>query len=56
MEAGGQSRRLSEVAAEADHFEARIRLQKVREQRESAVRGSVVYEDDLVGLGQGLQH
>lgn len=56
MEAGGQSGRLSEVAAEADHFEARIHLHKVREQHEAAVHGSVVYEDHLVGRGQGLQH
>jgi hypothetical protein len=56
VETGGERRRLAEVAAQADHFEARIGLHKVREQREAAIRGSVVYENDLVRLGQGLQH
>ncbi len=48
VESRGERRGLSEVAAQADYLEPSIGLHQIREQLETAIRGSVVHEQNLV--------
>ena len=45
---GGERRRLAEVAAEADHAQARIARLQPRQDLEAVVRAAIVDDDDLV--------
>ena len=53
LEAGGEGRGLSEVAAEPDHAQMRIARLQPRQDREALVRAPVVDDEDLVGASPG---
>ena len=54
-EAGGEGRRLAEVAAEPDDAHTRVRRLKRRQELEAVVRAAVVDDDELVRSARALE-